>query len=68
MARYFAACDGRSHLRFDDAARAVGIMDRAATRLPALGTVTERTRIGFLMIDDGLPRLAHTFSMTEEST
>ena len=67
LARYRAASLGRAALEFDDVARALGVMDRAATRLPALGTMAERTRITYLMADDGVGRLVYTYRLTEAS-
>ncbi len=57
LARYAAAASGRSVLNFEDIACALGVVDRAATRLPALGTLAERTRVGYLLEDDGVARL-----------
>ena len=57
LSRYVAAADGRSTFVFDDVARALGMVDRAATRLPALGTMTERARMAYLSRDDGVARL-----------
>ena len=49
FARYVACSANRDSLQFADVARAVGIADRAATRLPALGTLAERGRLAYLM-------------------
>ncbi len=65
LARYLAAAGGSDHIRFSDAATALGMVDRAATRLPALGTWAERKRIEFLLIDDGLARLLATYSLCQ---
>ncbi len=62
LSRYGAACDGRNILNLDDVTRAIGVVDRAATRLPALGTITERARISYLSMDDGIARLWNTYS------
>lgn len=59
LARHEAACHGRTELTFDDAARAVGVVDRAATRLPSLGTRGERARVAYLCEDEGVARLLH---------
>ena len=61
LARYAAAAEGRAALGLDDVARAIGIVDRAATRLPALGTMTERARMAYLVRDDGVARLVRMF-------
>ncbi len=57
LARCLAAAEGAGAIRFDDAANALGMVDRAATRLPALGTWAERSRIQYLFMNDGLARL-----------
>lgn len=62
LAKHKAAADGRPRLCFDDVAHAIGIVDRAATRLPALGTATERARVRYLLLDDGVARLAHQYA------
>jgi lysine-N-methylase len=54
LARYVAAARGHEAVRFDDAAAALGIVDRAATRLPSLGTRAERARAAYLREDDGV--------------
>lgn len=64
LARYIAAGDKSEFIRFSDAAAALGIVDRAATRLPALGTWTERNRIRYLVEDDGLTKLAWAYRLT----
>lgn len=65
LARCIAAGAGRDQLGFSDAATAIGIVDRAATRLPALGTWTERSRIRYLAAQDALPGLAWHLRLTE---
>ena len=62
LARCRAAADGRTSLCFDDVAHAIGIVDRAATRLPSLGTRTERARVLYLSNDDGVARLLHAYA------
>ncbi|MFQ5590890.1 MAG: YkgJ family cysteine cluster protein, partial [Phycisphaerae bacterium] len=44
LARYHAASASRSSIELGDFASALGIVDRAATRLPALGVVSETVR------------------------
>jgi|CXWL01.1.fsa_nt_gi lysine-N-methylase len=61
LARYLAAASGSHRIRFQDVATALGMVDRATTRLPALGTWTERNRIAYLLIDDGLARLLSAY-------
>ncbi len=63
LARYAAAVEGRSSICITDAARALGMVDRAATRLPVLGAVSERARVAYLLKDDGLARLIHEYSL-----
>lgn len=67
IARLRAAASGRATFDFADAAAALGIVDRAATRLPALGALAERTRITYLQGDDGVARLLHRFPLTEHT-
>jgi lysine-N-methylase len=67
LARYAAAAAGREAVEFEDAALALGVVDRAATRLPALGTLAERTRVGYLMNDDGVARLLLENAFVEKS-
>jgi hypothetical protein len=62
LARLRAASEGRVTLTSADAGLALGVVDRAATRLPALGTFAERTRLAYLFRDDGLARLIHEFA------
>lgn len=66
LGRLIAAANGAAHVRFSDAAVAMGIIDRAATRLPALGTWTERNRLVFLHLNDGLIRLVHRYRLTSD--
>ncbi len=63
LARYHAAAERRSSIAFEDFALALGIIDRAATRLPALGTMTEKARVSYLMGDDGLARLLMAYAV-----
>lgn len=67
LARLIAIGNNRTRLTFDDAARAIGIVDRAATRLPALGTVAERARIAYLIRDDGVARLNMAYAMVDDT-
>lgn len=66
LARCVAAADGRSTLSFDDVSLALGIADRAAGRVPALGTVAERIRILYLSRDDGMAALLRRYAPVEE--
>lgn len=65
LARYHAAVERRTSISFEDYALALGIVDRAATRLPALGTMTEKARVSYLMGDDGLARLMTAYAALE---
>lgn len=62
LARYHAAVERRLSISFEDFATSLGIVDRAATRLPALGTMTEKARMSYLMGDDGLARLMTAYA------
>ena len=57
LARYAAATDGKATLSFDEVAHAIGVVDRAATRLPSIGSMAERTRIAYLLRNDAIARL-----------
>lgn len=63
LARLRAALGNRSAVGFEDVAFCLGVVDRAATRAPSLGTLTERTRAGYLMADDGVARLISKYSL-----
>ena len=64
LARFKAALDDRGCLCCSDMALALGIVDRAATRLPSLGTAAERARAAYLSKDDGIARLLHEYDPT----
>jgi hypothetical protein len=68
IARYRAAASGRDSLTFEDVACAIGIVDRAATRVPILGRWSERARVSYLMNDDGLARLFARYAVAEVKT
>ncbi len=61
IARYLTAVESRSVLTFQDVGRALGLVDRAVGRLPALGSVAERARTAYLLRDDGVARLLHRY-------
>ena len=63
LARYAASLSGRDTFSIDDLGRVLGIVDRAATRLPALGIYAERARITYLIRQDGLARLLQQSSL-----
>ncbi len=62
LARYAAVSAGRDYFELDDLARAVGVIDRAATRSPSLGTMAERARVAFLLQRDGVARLVAEYT------
>jgi lysine-N-methylase len=65
LARYAAALRGVGAVSFADAGFALATVDRAATRLPALGTMAERARASYLLRDDGPARLIRAYSLVE---
>ena len=65
LARHEAAAEQRERVSFADVATALGVVDRAATRLPALGTWAERARLSFLVLDDGLARLLRAYALVK---
>lgn len=67
LARYAAVSEGRARLTFFDVGRALGLVDRAIGRLPALGAVSERLRTSYLLKDDGAARLLRCYGLTEEA-
>ncbi len=62
LTRYIAVAAGRSSTSFEDFAAALGIVDRAATRLPSLGTTAERMRVRYLGDNDGIARLINEYA------
>lgn len=68
LARLQCAASGRSQLQLEDVTLAVAIVDRAATRLPAVGFAAERARIRYLTVEDGLARLLHSYPICAETT
>lgn len=63
LSRVSAATGGRSALTLADVQLAVGIVDRAASRLPVLGTGAERARCAYLVNNDGIARLLADFAI-----
>jgi lysine-N-methylase len=57
LARALAAKRGRKHATLDDVRDALGRIDRHAGRAPWLGSVTERLRLEYFRLDDGLRRI-----------
>jgi len=64
LARCHAAIADREALAFEDVARALATVDRAASRAPALGTFAERARIAYVVREDGIARLLHRYALT----
>ena len=67
LARYHAASEGRGILTGEDVAVGLSMVDRAATRLPSLGTVAERMRIQYLTRNDGGAQLLAAYPLTAEA-
>lgn len=65
LARYHAAVAGREELTFENVGEGLAMVDRAATRAPALGTVAERARLAYLIRDDGLARVAAAYGWSQ---
>jgi hypothetical protein len=65
LARCSAAGRGVGVIDFEDAERAVAIVDRAATRVPSLGTTAERLRTTWLRRDEGIPALLDAYALVE---
>ncbi len=67
LARYCAAIDERGTVSFDDIGVGLGLVDRGAARLPALGTVAERVRTSYFLMDDGLARALQHYTLLSEA-
>lgn len=67
LSRYAAASTGCGEVTFGCFAAALAVVDRAASRVPSLGTHTERTRIKYLHLDDGVARLVSACFPTKTS-
>lgn len=63
IARYQAAQRRSPMFTFADLGQALGIVDRAATRLPSLGKTAERIRVAYLCRDHGVARLLRHYSL-----
>lgn len=57
LARALAAKRGHEHATIEDVRDALGRIDRHAGRAPWLGSVTERLRLEYFRLDDGLRRI-----------
>ena len=62
-ARRIAIAEKRDTIDMEDVGRALAVVDRAATRLPALGAIPERARIRFLLREDGIARLIRAYEL-----
>ena len=62
LARCSAVHNQRTNSSLQDAVTALGMVDAAATRLPALGTTAERIRIAYLLQHNGIARLLFAYS------
>jgi len=62
-ARRAAALNGRDRLTLDDIGEATRLVDRAAGRVPALGTASERLRTRYLTQDGGLQHLLTAYPL-----
>lgn len=65
LGRYFAVSAGRTACEMEDFVRAVGVVDRAAGRLPELGSRSAKLRLMYLSRDSGLPRLLRKWAWTQ---
>jgi lysine-N-methylase len=63
VTRYVAVAGGRDCYTFDDLVRAIGIVDRNATRSPELGMHSARLRLRYLAQDHGLLRLLYLYRL-----
>lgn len=67
LARLFAVAAGRERLIWEDAFEALRIVDRSATRSPALGRGIERWRIRWLARGGGIARLVNEYALTQDA-
>jgi hypothetical protein len=63
LSRYLAATKGRPVFDSAECGRAVAIVDRAAGRVPELGSRSGRLRLRYLTGDHGLMRLVQRYSV-----
>ncbi len=66
VARHIASADKRNMVSKDDITTALGVVDRSATRAPALGAAAEQIRLTYLMNDDGIARLLFRYALFDE--
>lgn len=67
LGRYFAASAGRSSCEAEDFVRAIGVVDRAAGRLPELGSRAARLRLLYLSRDWGVLRLLRKWTWIQRA-
>ncbi|MFQ5494871.1 MAG: hypothetical protein ACE5EX_05780, partial [Phycisphaerae bacterium] len=65
LARLAAGQAQHERVTLDDVGVALRVVDRAATRLPALGSVSEKLRLRYLVREDGIARLLSDYALTE---
>lgn len=65
LARLSSALEGKETIVLDGVAKALGMVDRSATRVPVLGAFAERSALTYLMQDDGAARLISKYSLAE---
>ncbi|HVP12840.1 MAG TPA: YkgJ family cysteine cluster protein [Phycisphaerae bacterium] len=66
LTRYVAAAAGRSTYVLEDIVRAIGILDRNASRVPELGRRTAAMRLRYLTADHGILRLILAYPLAPE--
>lgn len=67
LGRYFAASAGRSSCEAEDFVRAIGVVDRAAGRLPELGSRAAKLRLMYLSREGGVLRLLRKWTWTQRA-
>ncbi len=63
LVRHLAVVDGRDAYNWADLVRAIGIVDRNATRSPELRAASARLRLRYLSENEGLQRLLARYSV-----
>jgi lysine-N-methylase len=66
LARLHAAGAGRERINLEDVRAALGRVDRTAGRARWLGSVSERLRLKYLSMDEGLRALLRAYALVEE--
>jgi lysine-N-methylase len=65
LTRYVAAATGRDAFELPDLKRGLGVVDRAAGRMPELGSHPARLRTRYLADDRGIDRLIKAYPLCE---